>query len=190
MTKRISLSEKRILRKFLNNRRSEKSEIYESKNNAHIHLKPLIQNIKNETIGTYINFRNELDTKKLNQYLIKQNINIALPVIDFENQEMNFFKYDDNTELVKNKYCILEPKYQEQIIFPKKILIPLLGYSLNGQRLGYGGGYYDKYFAKHGEQVQKIGLGFTFQEVKDLPTEKHDVRLDWILSEKHLYKVR
>ena len=82
MTKRISLSEKRILRKFLNNRRSELSVIYESKNNTHIHLKPLIQNIKNETIGTYINFRNELDTKKLNQYLLKQNINLALPVID------------------------------------------------------------------------------------------------------------
>ena len=190
MTKKVSLSEKKILRKFLTNRRSELSVIYESKNNAHIHLQPLIQNTKNEIIGTYINFRNELDTKKLNQYLIKQNINIALPIIDFENQEMNFFKYDDNTELVKNKYCILEPKYQEHIIFPKKILIPLLGYSLNGQRLGYGGGYYDKYFAKYGERVQKIGLGFTFQEVKDLPTEKHDVRLDWILSEKHLYKVR
>ena len=68
--------------------------------------------------------------------------------------------------------------------------MPLLGYSLNGSRIGYGGGYYDKYLSKNNNgDIKKIGIGFSFQEVHEIPTEEHDVRLDWILTEKNLYKV-
>ena len=67
----------------------------------------------------------------------------------------------------------------------------LLGYSKSGFRLGYGGGYYDKYLSKNGiGDVKKIGIAFSFQEVEEIPVEDHDERLDWILTEKHLYKVQ
>ena len=56
--------------------------------------------------------------------------------------------------------------------------------------MGYGGGYYDKYLSKNGiSDVKKIGIAFSFQEVEEIPVEDHDERLDWILTEKHLYKV-
>ena len=90
-----------------------------------------------------------------------------------------------------NKFSILEPKNKDKVIFPKIILIPLLGYSKSGFRLGYGGGYYDKYLSKNGiGDVKKIGIAFSFQEVEEIPVEDHDERLDWILTEKHLYKVQ
>ena len=191
MTKSVQLREKEALRKFLINRRSELGPSIDFQSNILNNIKPLIEEIENEYIGTYISFRDELDTKKLNQYLLERELNLALPAIDFQTEEINFFMYDKNTELIENKFSILEPKNKDKVIFPKIILIPLLGYSKSGFRLGYGGGYYDKYLSKNGiGDVKKIGIAFSFQEVEEIPVEDHDERLDWILTEKHLYKVQ
>ena len=191
MAKSVQLREKEALRKFLINRRSELGPSIDFQSNILNSIKPLIEEIENECIGTYISFRDELDTKKLNQYLLERELNLALPAIDFQTKEINFFMYHINTELIENKFSILEPKYKDKVIFPKIILIPLLGYSKSGFRLGYGGGYYDKYLSKNGiGDVKKIGIAFSFQEVEEIPVEDHDERLDWILTEKHLYKVQ
>ena len=191
MTKSVQLREKEALREFLINRRSELGPSIDFQSNILNNIKPLIEEIENEYIGTYISFRDELDTKKLNQYLLERELNLALPAIDFQTKEINFFMYNKNTELIENKFSILEPKFKDKVIFPKIILIPLLGYSKSGFRLGYGGGYYDKYLSKNGiGDVKKIGIAFSFQEVEEIPVEDHDERLDWILTEKHLYKVQ
>ena len=191
MAKSVQLREKEALRKFLINRRSELGPSIDFQSNILNNIKPLIEEIENEYIGTYISFRDELDTKKLNQYLLERGLNLALPAIDFQTKEINFFMYHKNTELIENKFSILEPKNKDKVIFPKIILIPLLGYSKSGFRLGYGGGYYDKYLSKIGiGDVKKIGIAFSFQEVEEIPVEDHDERLDWILTEKHLYKVQ
>ena len=191
MAKSVQLREKEALRKFLINRRSELGPSIDFQSNILNNIKPLIEEIENEYIGTYISFRDELDTKKLNQYLLERELNLALPAIDFQTKEINFFMYNKNTELIENKFSILEPKNKDKVIFPKIILIPLLGYSKSGFRLGYGGGYYDKYLSKNGiGDVKKIGIAFSFQEVEEIPVEDHDERLDWILTEKHLYKVQ
>ena len=191
MTKSAQLREKEALRKFLINRRSELGPSIDFQSNILNNIKPLIEEIENEYIGTYISFRDELDTKKLNQYLLERELNLALPAIDSQTKEINFFMYHKNTELIENKFSILEPKNKDKVIFPKIILIPLLGYSKSGFRLGYGGGYYDKYLSKNSiGEVKKIGIAYSFQEVKEIPIEDHDERLDWILTEKHLYKVQ
>ena len=191
MAKSVQLREKEALRKFLINRRSELGPSIDFQNNILNNIKPLIEEIENEYIGTYISFRDELDTKKLNQYLLERELNLALPVIDFKTKEINFFIYQKDTELIKNKFSILEPKNKGEVIFPKIIFIPLLGYSKSGFRLGYGGGYYDKYLSKNSiDEVKKIGVAYSFQEVEEIPVEDHDERLDWILTEKHLYKVQ
>ena len=191
MTKSVQLREKEALREFLINRRSELGPSIDFQSNILNNIKPLIEEIENEYIGTYISFRDELDTKKLNQYLLERKLNLALPAIDFQTKEINFFMYNKNTGLIENKFSILEPKNKDKVIFPKIILIPLLGYSKSGFRLGYGGGYYDKYLSKNSiGEVKKIGIAYSFQEVKEIPIEDHDERLDWILTEKHLYKVQ
>ena len=191
MTKSVQLREKEALRKFLINRRSELGPSIDFQSNILNNIKPLIEEIENEYIGTYISFRDELDTKKLNQYLLERELNLALPAMDSQTKEINFFMYHKDTELEENKFSILEPKNKDKVIFPKIILIPLLGYSKSGFRLGYGGGYYDKYLSKNGiGDVKKIGIAFSFQEVEEIPVEDHDERLDWILTEKHLYKVQ
>ena len=156
-------SEKKILRKFLINRRKHLSIDYEEKNMSHVHLRPLLNNINSDYVGSYIDYNSELSTNSLNKYLIEKNFNICLPRIDYQTNE---------------------------IIFPKRVLVPLLAFDESGFRLGYGGGFYDKYFSFQEEkEIIKVGLGFSFQNVYKIPIEGHDQKLDWILTESYLYKV-
>lgn len=182
--------EKKILRKFLINRRKHLSRDYEEKNMSHVHLRPLLNNMNSDYVGSYIDYNSELSTNALNKYLIEKNFNICLPKIDYQTNEINFFKYSTGTKLIKNKYNILEPEITNEIIFPKLVLVPLLAFNESGFRLGYGGGFYDKYFSFQEEkEIIKVGLGFSFQNIYEIPIERHDQKLDWILTESYLYKV-
>ena len=125
----------------------------------------------------------------INKYLIEKNVNICLPKINSQSKEINFFKFSTGTKLIKNKYNILEPEVTNEIIFPKLVLVPLLAFNESGFRLGYGGGFYDKYFSSQEEKdIIKVGLGFSFQKANQIPIESHDQKLDWILTESYLYK--
>jgi len=181
--------EKKIIRKFLINRRKQLSGDYEKKNMSHVHLRPLLNNINSDYVGSYVDYNFELSTNSLNKYLIEKNINICLPKINSQSKEINFFKFSTGTKLIKNKYNILEPEVTNEIIFPKLVLVPLLAFNESGFRLGYGGGFYDKYFSSQEEKdIIKVGLGFSFQKVNQIPIESHDQKLDWILTESYLYK--
>ena len=181
--------EKKIIRKFLINRRKQLSGDYEKKNMSHVHLRPLLNNINSDYVGSYVDYNFELSTNSLNKYLIENNINICLPKINSQSKEINFFKFSTGTKLIKNKYNILEPEVTNEIIFPKLVLVPLLAFNESGFRLGYGGGFYDKYFSSQEEKdIIKVGLGFSFQKVNEIPIENHDQKLDWILTESYLYK--
>ena len=181
--------EKKILRKFLINRRKHLSRDYEEKNMSHVHLRPLLNNMNSDYVGSYIDYNSELSTNAIHKYLIEKNFNICLPKIDYQTNEINFFKYSTGTKLIKNKYNILEPETTNEIIFPKLVLVPLLAFNESGFRLGYGGGFYDKYFSSQEEKdIIKVGLGFSFQKANQIPIESHDQKLDWILTESYLYK--
>lgn len=181
--------EKKIIRKFLINRRKQLSGDYEKKNMSYVHLCPLLNNINSDYVGSYVDYNFELSTNSLNKYLIEKNINICLPKINSQSKEINFFKFSSGTKLIKNKYNILEPEVTNEIIFPKLVLVPLLAFNESGFRLGYGGGFYDKYFSSQEEKdIIKVGLGFSFQKANQIPIESHDQKLDWILTESYLYK--
>ena len=181
--------EKKIIRKFLINRRKQLSGDYEKKNMSHVHLRPLLNNINSDYVGSYVDYNFELSTNSLNKCLIEKNINICLPKINSQSKEINFFKFSTGTKLIKNKYNILEPEVTNEIIFPKLVLVPLLAFNESGFRLGYGGGFYDKYFSSQEEKdIIKVGLGFSFQKANQIPIESHDQKLDWILTESYLYK--
>lgn len=68
------------------------------------------------------------------------------------------------------------------------IIVPLTGFDRTGQRIGYGGGYYDKFLANN-KYSQVIGLAYSFQEVAKIPIETHDQKLDIVITEKEIIKV-
>ena len=76
---------------------------------------------------------------------------------------------------------------QKKIIYPDILLVPLVAYDKNCNRVGYGGGFYDRYIKKIKKikKVLTIGFAFSYQKVKKIPIEKNDVKLDLIITEKN-----
>ena len=184
-------SEKQNIRKFLIDRRNELSPEYEERNNSHIHIRTLLEDIGKCKIGSYFPFRNEISTKLIHELLFSLGFEISLPCINDKNQNLIFRNWKVSDDLVKNTYGIFQPQEDAIEDHPEMIIVPLVGFSMLGYRLGYGGGYYDRFIdAKNkADKIITVGFGYTFQEVDDLPIEPHDQKLNWILTEKYLYKV-
>ena len=102
---------------------------------------------------------------------------------------MEFYKYSFKDQLYLNKYGIPEPK-KNKIVYPDFLFVPLVGFDHRLYRLGYGGGYYDRYLNKleKTKNFISIGLAFSFQKIKIIPTNKHDKKLDIIMTEKDIIK--
>lgn len=140
--------------------------------------------IKKKIIGGYYPYNYELDIIDLLKVLEKKKYLVSLPRID-KNNKMNFFQWSFNDPLSVNKHGIPEPISKKKV-YPDILLIPLVAFDNNFNRIGYGGGYYDRYISKI-EQVNKvikIGVGFSFQKIKKLPINKHDKKLDFVITEK------
>ena len=86
-----------------------------------------------------------------------------------------------------NKYGIAEPTLGKKI-YPDIIFVPLVAYDNDFNRLGYGGGFYDRYLEKIAKfkKILKIGLGFSYQKLKKIPINKYDKKLDLIMTEKKI----
>ena len=137
-------------------------------------------------IGGYYPYNYEIDILEILKFLERKKYKISLPKIGKKSQ-MNFFDWSVNDPLSINKYGIPEP-VSKKIIYPDILLIPLVAFDKNRNRLGYGGGYYDRYLAKFKKnKIIKIGIANTFQKMQKIPISKYDIRLDHIVTEKKIY---
>ena len=102
---------------------------------------------------------------------------------------MDFYNFSFSEPLIVNKYGIPEPK-KTHIVYPDVVLIPMVAFDKKKNRLGYGGGYYDRYISslEDNYRIIKIGIGFSFQKINNLPTNKYDKKLDFIITEKGSFK--
>ena len=119
---------------------------------------------------------------------LKKNFKVSLPVIKKENQ-MNFYEWSKRDPLKINKFGIPEP-VSTKIIYPDILLVPLVAYDGNLNRLGYGSGFYDRYIEKIEKikKVIKISLAFSFQKNSSIPINQYDKRLDFIVTEKEILR--
>ena len=142
--------------------------------------------LKSKIIGGYYPFNYELDILNILEKFEKKNYIISLPKIDKKNQ-MNFFQWSFQEPLEINKFGIPETTSIKKI-YPNILLIPLVGFDNQFNRLGYGGGYYDRYLSKvkYKYKIIKIGVGFSFQKIKNIPIDNHDEKLDCIITEKKI----
>ena len=142
---------------------------------------------KNKIVGSYYPINFETDTSQVMKMFKQKGYKLSLPVISSK-YDMNFYTWNLNDPLYVNKYGIPEPKSKIKVI-PSILLIPMVAYDKRLNRLGYGGGYYDRFLEKYEKKnILKIGLAITCQEVKKLPTNNFDKKMDYILTEKKLYK--
>ncbi len=100
---------------------------------------------------------------------------------------MDFCKWSFNDPLKINQYGIPEPD-SKKLIYPDIILVPLVAFDNNLNRLGYGGGYYDRVIKKLSgkKKILKIGLAFSVQKINNVPITKYDKKLDYIVTDKYI----
>lgn len=148
---------------------------------------------KAETIFLYASYKNEVETRRLIQKLLSMGKKVALPKV--REKEMDFFLIHSWQELVFGYYDILEPDGAGELVVPTKqdvMLMPGIVFDFNGNRIGYGGGYYDRYLEQQKENLPcLIALGYELQLFPNiLPTEPQDKQVDFIVTEKKTYKVK
>ena len=145
-----------------------------------------IKKLNSKNVGGYYPSNYEIDDLELLVLLKKKNFKVSLPIIK-KNNQMNFYNWSRNDPLKINKFGIPEP-LASKIIHPDIILVPLVAYDSHLNRLGYGGGYYDRYIEKLEKikKVIKIGLAFSFQKISSIPINQYDKRLDFIVTEKKI----
>lgn len=136
-----------------------------------------------KVVYVYIDISNEVSTKHIIEYLLAKGKEVAVPKV--EEQVMNFYKIQSADELKKGYFNIPEPVNKIIPSTPDIVLVPGVAFSYRLERLGYGGGFYDRFLK---DNVTKIGLAFDFQIYDELPTEDHDVRMDMIITDKEIIK--
>ena len=99
---------------------------------------------------------------------------------------MDFFHWSTKDPLTINKYGIPEPT-SDKVLYPGILLVPLVAFDKHLNRIGYGGGFYDRYIKriKKNKKIITIGLAYSFQKVKKIPINKYDIKLDFVLTEKN-----
>ena len=143
-------------------------------------------NYKFKSIGGYYPSNYEIDDLEILNYFFKRGSKISLPKIKKKSQ-MEFYKWYKNDPLLINKYGIPEPETTNRV-YPDILFVPLVAFDKKLNRLGYGGGFYDRYIQKISKikKVVKVGLAFSFQKLKTIPVNKHDKKLDIIITEKEI----
>ena len=156
-------------------------------NNQKIDFKSLLKilrksKITGKVIGGYYPYNYEVNVIEILKKLEKFNYNLSLPKIR-KNYQMDFFHWSTKDPLEINKFGIPEP-VSDVIKFPNILLVPLVAFDKNRNRIGYGGGFYDRYIRKlkKRKKILTIGLAYSFQKVKKIPISKNDIQLDFIVT--------
>ena len=144
-------------------------------------------------IASYLSCSGELDTITLNEQLQNKQHQLCLPVISpTERGIMDFHRYHSLAELKPNKFNIPEPlPSKESLVQPHElelVVVPLVGFTGSGARLGMGGGYYDRILKQISPNCLKLGLAYDFQRNDEIESKDWDVPLDEIITPTQHYR--
>ena len=147
--------------------------------------------IKNaDIVLSYVSVRDEADTRMLLNFLLDSGKSTAVPRCR-ENGEMDFFAINDINSMALSPYGIPEPEYNEDLIINDfngaVCIVPGLAFDKNGKRIGYGAGYYDRYLENKG--IVTAGLCYSELLFDSVPSEAHDISVDYIITEKGLIEI-
>ena len=174
-----------IRKQYQKKRREKYFEISKDFFNPLISLTKKIKKSEKIFISLYYPSLFELNILKIFDVEYFKKFNFLLPIIE-KKGSMNFYKWKKKDILFVNDQGILEP-LKSKIIIPKIMLVPLLAYDNKKNRLGFGKGFYDRYLYNNFKKDIKIitvGVAFSFQKHHNLPVNKNDFRLDYIITEK------
>ena len=136
-------------------------------------------------IGGYWPLPGELDIRPLLGACHEAAHALALPTTPRKGYPLTFRRWKPTHKLKAGPYNTREPFAEQPEVLPSVVLVPLLAFTQHGERLGYGGGFYDRTLQalKAKKDVFACGVAYAAQEAATLPTDKYDHKLDGILTE-------
>ena len=141
-------------------------------------------------VSSFISINSEINTRELNNLIFIKNKILCLPVIEKKNSHLIFKQFKSEENFVKGHMNISEPQNNNKILNPELIFVPCLALDNNGNRLGYGGGYYDRTFAylnKINHSFISVAYAYEEQKLDYIPIDKFDFKVDYVITEKNLY---
>ena len=151
---------------------------------------------RSKNIACYSSKKSELDTQFILQEILRAGKNCYLPITQIKTKTLKFISYDHSAKLIKSHFNILEPIYDKNKTIPPcdldLVIVPLVVYDLKGNRIGTGGGYYDRTFAfinktTLAKKPLLYGLAFSIQYITDIQAESHDVPLQGVITDKGVF---
>ncbi len=141
-------------------------------------------------VSSFISINSEINTRELNNLIFIKNKILCLPVIEKKNSHLIFKQFKSEENFVKGHMNISEPQNNNKILNPELIFVPCLAFDNYGNRLGYGGGYYDRTFAflnKINHRFISVAYAYEEQKLDYIPIDKFDFKVDYVITEKNLY---
>ena len=159
-------------------------------------LNIILHNKKNmKTVGLYYPMLDEISPLSFISYFNLKHFELTLPFVRVNSRSMLFKSWNIKENLIKGSLGNLEPHSNKANFLPELLIVPMLIFDKNLNRLGYGGGYYDmtinklkNHFKSKKKDFITIGIAYSGQEIKSIPYEKHDERLDFLITEKQFYQ--
>lgn len=146
--------------------------------------------IKNaKTVCVFLSTFKEPDTIRIVKQMWADNFKVVVPITNVKTGELLLSYIESMSDLKNGAYGILEPSValDAHICDVDVILVPGLAFDREGGRMGFGKGYYDRLLEN--SQSVKIGICYDFQLCEHIPTEKHDVPMDFVVTEKEILKI-
>lgn len=186
------MSPKRALRQTIRQLRDSLSESERAQKTREIEKKLLeLPKFKQaHVILFYASFGSEVPTQKLMEDSLRLGKRVILPITDTETKRLLLREVRDISTLKKNKYGIPEPAKEDSSDIEQDlidlIIVPGIAFDVCGHRIGYGGGYYDRFLKTISPLVPRISLAFEVQIVPEIPKEDYDLPVDEIITEKRI----
>ena len=142
-------------------------------------------------VSGYWPISGEIDIRNLMGQLIEKSVSVCLPITVRPGAPMIFRSWKVRDKLLPGQYGVQQPEVTKTKLEPDTVIVPLLAFDSLGNRLGYGGGFYDSTisFLRQKREILTIGVAFDCQEVSLVPTNKRDERLDWVITEKRVIRI-
>ncbi len=152
-----------------------------------------LKNFKSSTnIMTFMDFKREVSTNPINDWILMQNKNLIIPRVVKNNPILELCIIKDINNMELSNLGIKEPKStHKDFVEPKDIdfvIIPGVAFTTDGARLGYGGGYYDRIIPLMIKKPLIVAPAFELQIIDNLPLEPHDINIDMIVTESRIIK--
>lgn len=152
----------------------------------------LAEALRPNAISAYFALPGEAPTQLLLNALFAKGFVTVLPVTGKRGEPLIFRTCSPEVPLIPGKMGIFEPGPDAAEVSPELLFVPLAGFDRQGQRIGYGAGFYDLTLARlrARQKITAIGIAYACQEIEKVPAEAHDEKLDFVLTEAELIQIQ